>query len=733
MNRALQDEMIRLTPGLDPLLRSSFLTGMDPDYFNLYSLEEAANHLQMTSRLGPDRLVEWNLLPAQDGTASLSITAYDYLGEFSILCGLISAFGLDILSGHIYTFKGPAEPGRDAEGKKRILDLFRLRPMKGVSFSEPLQELFGDLLKKTLSLLDQGKLLEARTQVQLRVVEFLEKTHSSFMGKVYPVKVSFDNRQSEKWTVLKIEARDTAAFLYAFSNALSLQGIYIHKVTIENFGRRVRDILYISNARGEKIIKKEAQEALKTSTVLTKQFTHFLAWSPDPGKSLRYFEQFLELILTKDTAAALIPLVNRKETLDLLARLLGTSEFLWEDFLRLRFENLFPLLKDFKKTPMTIPRETLGKNLAALLKKARSYEEKKKVLNDFKDREMFRIDLKHLRDRPEQFGRFSKALSDLADIVLEETGQTCYEELVKTYGRPLLEMGGVCPFSIFGLGKYGGREMGFASDIELIVVFGGEGESNGPNRIGNGEFFERLTRGILAFVTARREGIFHIDLRLRPYGEKGTLASPFDFIRSYYSPTGGAAPFERQALTKLRWVAGDRTLGKKVEQLRNRFVYSGEPWDLPTALELRGRQIRELIKPGAVNVKLSPGGVIDIEYAVQYLQLLHGNKYPDLRTPSTIKALEVLRKRKLVSDEDAGKLRKAYVFLRALIDALRMVRGNARDLLLPGEDSDDFKFLARRMGYFGAEWNREAAALKKKIGEEMEVAHRFFISRFGAY
>ncbi|HXN07825.1 MAG TPA: glutamine synthetase adenylyltransferase, partial [Nitrospiria bacterium] len=528
-------------------------------------------------------------------------------------------------------------------------------------------------------------------------------------------------------------ARDTAAFLYSFSNALSLQGIYIQKVTIENFGSRVRDILYISNARGEKIIEKEDQEALKISTVLTKQFTHFLAWSPDPGRSLRYFEQFLELILEKKTAASLIPLVNRKETLDLLARLLGTSEFLWEDFLRLRFENLFPLLRDFKKTPMTVPRETLRKNLAALLKKAGTYEDKKEAINDFKDREMFRIDLKHLRDRPEQLSRFSKALSDLADIVLEETGQVCCQELVKTYGRPLLETGKVCPFSIFGLGKYGGREMGFASDIELIVVFGGEGETDGPNRIGNGEFFERLTREILAFVTARREGIFHIDLRLRPYGEKGTLASPFDFIRSYYSPGGGAAPFERQALTKLRWVAGDRTLGKKVEQFRNRFAFSGEPWDIPAALELRGRQIRELIKPGAVNVKISPGGVIDIEYAVQYLQLLHGHEYSDLRTPSTLKALEALRKRKFISQKDSGKIRKAYIFLRALIDALRMVRGNARDLILPDKDSDDFKFLARRMGYFGAEWNREAADLKKEIGQEMEVAHRFFISHFGTY
>jgi len=106
------------------------------------------------------------------------------------------------------------------------------------------------------------------------------------------------------------------------------------------------------------------------------------------------------------------------------------------------------------------------------------------------------------------------------------------------------------------------------------------------------------------------------------------------------------------------------------------------------ALHLRRRQIRELVKPGKVNVKYSPGGIIDIEYAVQYLQILHGKDHPELRTPSTLEALDSLRRLKIISQKEQDHLRRAYIFLRTLIDGLRMVRGNARDLILPEPATD---------------------------------------------
>src|SRR5215203_3748095 len=166
------------------------------------------------------------------------------------------------------------------------------------------------------------------------------------------------------------------------------------------------------------------------------------------------------------------------------------------------------------------------------------------------------------------------------------------------------------------------------------------------------------------------DDIFHLDVRLRPHGGKGSLANPLEEIISYYSPTGLAAPFERQAMIKLRTVAEEALLGKQVEAHRDRYVYSGAPWDLATALDLRRQQLKQLVEPGTMNVKHSAGGVVDIEYAVQYLQLMHGHPHPVLRTPNTMEGLTGLVDTGIVGREDGDALSKAYLFIRMLIDGL---------------------------------------------------------------
>jgi glutamate-ammonia-ligase adenylyltransferase len=159
-------------------------------------------------------------------------------------------------------------------------------------------------------------------------------------------------------------------------------------------------------------------------------------------------------------------------------------------------------------------------------------------------------------------------------------------------------------------------------------------------------------------------------------------------------------------------------------------VYGDTPWDLNTALELRRRQASELVSSTGINVKYSPGGLIDIEYAVQYLQILHGGRYKSLRNPSTLAALRALRRCRKLSIADERKLTRTYRFLRRLIDALRIVRGNARDLLLPPADSEEFIFLARRMGYQSGNWALAASRLQRDIQRHMAGTRRFFNARF---
>jgi glutamate-ammonia-ligase adenylyltransferase len=271
--------------------------------------------------------------------------------------------------------------------------------------------------------------------------------------------------------------------------------------------------------------------------------------------------------------------------------------------------------------------------------------------------------------------------------------------------------------------------MGYASDIELVFVYSSPGRTERTG-IDAGVFFEEVVRELLAFITARQEGIFHVDLRLRPHGAKGPLASPLAAVRRYYRPGGGAAPFERQALVKLRRVAGDVPLGTEVERVRDAFVWGDEPWDRENALHLRDRQCRELVPPGRFNVKYSPGALVEVEYAVQYLQVEHGRALPQLRTPSTLEALDRLREAGRVQPDERFRLRAAYVFWREVADALRMVRGNARDLLLPETGSDEMRFLARRLGYTGPGWEEAAAAFLADLARHRDAVSRFFNGRF---
>ena len=136
---------------------------------------------------------------------------------------------------------------------------------------------------------------------------------------------------------------------------------------------------------------------------------------------------------------------------------------------------------------------------------------------------------------------------------------------------------------------------------------------------------------------------------------------------------------------------------------------------MAAALDLRRQQLKQLVEHGTVNAKLSPGGVVDIEYAVQYLQLMHGHRHAVLRTPNAMQALAGLVESGIVSGQDGENLRKAYLFIRMLIDGLRMVRGDAKDLVLPPADSDEFIFFARRVGYTTDDWQAGARHLKTDV------------------
>ncbi len=175
-------------------------------------------------------------------------------------------------------------------------------------------------------------------------------------------------------------------------------------------------------------------------------------------------------------------------------------------------------------------------------------------------------------------------------------------------------------------------------------------------------------------------------------------------------------------------MAGDADLGRQVEAWRDGYVYSEAPFDRKAAVALRERQIAELVTPGQIDSKYSRGGLVDVEYTVQVLQLRHGGALPELRIPSTLRAIEALRGTSVLDDNAATQLGEAYRFLRRLIDAQRIVRGHARDLVLPPSESDEFLFLARRLGYW--EERDAAARLAADIAVHRKRAARLYTEVF---
>lgn len=734
-------------PHLRPALIKDFVHQMDPDYFDSFPSAAILQHLELANQLSFNQPCAVQIQPLPSQQFQLTLVAYDYFSEFATFCGVLSSFGLDIREAKIFTsletpadlapsakpsrgFPAVGRPPRPSQGLTRKIgvDVFHVQALDGFQFGEAEQRDFQETMTALLHLLQKNQIRQARRQVNRRLVENVGKMRTKPTDVVHPVHITFSNPPGTQETILDIGSTDTPAFLYTFANALAMRGIYLVKARIEVTDHRVRNRLYIRGRQGGKIQGKGEQQELRTAATLLKEFTHYLSWAPDPGKALEHFDQFLDQWLDQPQAKSGLTKLTQSSTLEHLAQLFGSSDYLWEDLLRRQHHNLLPMMNQYQKGSLIRSKAALTKSIEPLLLKAKTSEDKKQRLNQWKDEELFRIDMRHLLDNT-PLPQFSEALTNLADVILHQALLQSQKAI-----NPKASLTAPLSIAIFGLGKLGGGELGYASDIEVLFVY--QLPAKPSKLLGakvSPDYFERWAQEFLQWIEAKQEGIFHLDTRLRPHGEKGLLANSLEEIQQYYAPQGGAAPFERQALIKLRFVAGNREVGKAVEQHRDQFVYGPDPWDLHTALHIRDRQIKELVQPGTTHVKYGAGGLLDVEYTVQYLQLMHGHRRPSIRNPNTLEAIDHLCGESLLTLEEGDRLKDHYVFLRQLIDGLRIVRGNAQDLVLPPSGSDEMVFLARRLGMMTTDWLQGAKDLEHSIHTRMTHIHEQFLQRFSKH
>ena len=290
-----------------------------------------------------------------------------------------------------------------------------------------------------------------------------------------------------------------------------------------------------------------------------------------------------------------------------------------------------------------------------------------RILRLWKGREMVRIALREVAGAAPLDETLTE-LSQLADICLTNVFDHWNSELRRRWGAPESE------FAIFGLGKLGGRELNHSSDVDLIFVYSEEGQLRA--NFSYHEWFTRLGNKIIeTFAASDPTGLlFRVDLRLRPEGRAGPLVRSLESMENYYA--GFGETWERLALVKARWICGDRELAYEFSRRHQSFIFPRSP--TPDLLEevavIKRRIERDIVghEERNRNVKLGVGGIREVEFVVQALQLLHAARHPYLQEPSTLKALRGLAQLEFLPNEDAAQLEAAYRFLRRVEHRLQI-------------------------------------------------------------
>ena len=332
------------------------------------------------------------------------------------------------------------------------------------------------------------------------------------------------------------------------------------------------------------------------------------------------------------------------------------------------------------------------------------------VFARFRRRELLRIYLHDVR-RAHTLVETTEELSNLADAILDYALSLARQDLDNRYGAPLHEEGGrtaTAEFCVIALGKLGSWELNYASDIDLLFIYSDDGTTAGSSernklsdKLSNREYFNKLSETVSKLVghPAGEGAAYRVDLRLRPYGRDGALACSLDEALRYYGKSAQA--WERQALIRSRAAAGSSSLFSSFAVAVQPYIYRSDisVADALASVRLAKQKIDRSVerKNAGFNVKLQRGGIREIEFIAQALQLAHGARDEWLRVTHTLISLGRLADRNLISEQERSDLSEAYTFLRTLEHRLQMEHG-LQTHTLPHPEPQRL-LIARRMGF----------------------------------
>ena len=414
--------------------------------------------------------------------------------------------------------------------------------------------------------------------------------------------------------------------------------------------------------------------------------------APEPSRTLLALSGYIDSL--KSASGYFSTFLENPPTIRFLVRILGESRFFTE--LLIRHPQAIDSL--IARTGGEYPkeRESLVAELSERLAYCDDFELKLDVIRMFKNEELLMIGVRHIQGEIESsYARW--LITELAEACLEAAVDLAAQEMARRYGGP--EEIGHLPFAVLAMGKFGGAEMTYHSDLDVIFIYDSRHAIVG--RLSAHEWFTRLANRIISILSApTSEGIaFTIDARLRPSGNKGPLVCSLDSFRDYHRTTSQL--WEKQALIRARPVIGPPGLTSDAAAIALSCILRTElsEEDIREIARLRSRIENELAleDEGHVDVKTGQGGLVDVEFFVQGTILKYARRNPKIVCPNTLEAIEAARHAALLDRETFETLHSGYRFLSNLEDRLRIMENRSVDRMpLTGEK---VKGLAARLGY----------------------------------
>ncbi|MAA64122.1 MAG: bifunctional [glutamate--ammonia ligase]-adenylyl-L-tyrosine phosphorylase/[glutamate--ammonia-ligase] adenylyltransferase [Alteromonadaceae bacterium] len=408
------------------------------------------------------------------------------------------------------------------------------------------------------------------------------------------------------------------------------------------------------------------------------------------------------LVLLLENPGALQQLVRLCSESPWIARQLAETPLLLDELLNA--ESLYhpptkaELEDDLRQQLLRIPLDDL--------------EEQMEVLRHFKKAHVLRVAASELRGTLPLM-KVSDYLTWIAEVVLEHVVEVAFSNLVSRHGFPCRADGSACErdFAIIGYGKLGGIELGYTSDLDLVFIHTADPQqsTNGERQIDNAVFYTRLGQRIVHILSTQTPSgqLYEVDMRLRPSGNSGLLVSGITAFAKYQRED--AWTWEHQALARARGVAGCSDAIAAFESLRHEVLCTPRERETlrETVVDMRekmraslGTPVREGADPDAFHTKHDRGGIVDIEFMVQYLMLAYSSEYPELtRWSDNIRQMEALGDAGVIPVEDAEKLRETYITLRSTIHrrALQNLNSKVEPDAFPDERAYIWKVWQRIM------------------------------------